>query len=107
MAFQVRYGSAKDGTLQFKSKPESYPAQQNAIDSGKIPANGHTMLGFETYYRPGPWLLGMEYFLNKVDSPEKGNPFFHGGELLAAYLVTGETRPYNDRGGFFEAVSPA
>ncbi len=49
----------------------------------------------------------MEYFFNQVKSPQINNPFFHGGEIFAAYLFTGERRPYNSKGAFFEGVSPA
>jgi len=65
------------------------------------------MIGVETYYRPGPLMFGMEYFLNQVASQQTHDPRFHGGEIFAAYLVTGETRPYNARGGYFERISPA
>jgi len=52
-------------------------------------------------------MFGMEYFVNQVSSQQTDNPLFHGGEVFAAYLFTGEVRPYNTRGAFFEAVSPA
>ena len=29
----------------------------------------------------GPLLIGSEYFFQKVDAPESGDPFFHGGEV--------------------------
>ncbi len=32
--------------------------------------------------------------------------WFHGGDAVAAWLITGETRGYNAPGGYFEAVSP-
>ena len=32
---------------------------------------------------------------------------FHGGDLAATWLITGETREYNTVGGYFKAVSPA
>jgi phosphate-selective porin OprO/OprP len=51
--------------------------------------------------------LGTEYFLNDVSSEQTQNPLFHGGEIFAAYLLTGETRPYNEKGGFFRGVQPA
>jgi phosphate-selective porin OprO/OprP len=58
------------------------------------------------YFRPGPFVIGSEYFLNQVQSPQTGNPLFHGGELILAYTLTGEVRPYNAKGAFFEAISP-
>jgi phosphate-selective porin OprO/OprP len=65
------------------------------------------MLGVEAYYRPGSWVLGMEYMFNQVASRETGDPFFHGGEIFAAWILTGEVKPYNARGAYFERVSPA
>ena len=60
----------------------------------------------EVYYRNGPWMVGSEYMVQKVNAPASGNPVFHGGEWLFALNLTGETRPYNVRCGCFEAVSP-
>jgi phosphate-selective porin OprO/OprP len=65
------------------------------------------MTSFEAYYRPKSWLFGGEYFLQRADAPQSGNPLFHGGDAVATWLVTGETRTYNTRGGFFNQVSPA
>jgi phosphate-selective porin OprO and OprP len=106
MAFEVRHALANDGSLQYRSKPESFQAQSYAIDTGKFAADRADTYGVETYYRPGPLMFGGEYFFNKVTAPDSGNPFFHGGEVLAAYILTGETRPYNARGGYFDRISP-
>lgn len=107
LALEGRYGTSKDGFLQYRSKPESFPAQDYAVDTGKFKATDSFMSGIEAYYSPGPLMFGMEYFFNKVNSTEANNPFFHGGEIFAAYLLTGETRAYNKKSGYFEAVSPA
>jgi len=106
IAVEARHGKSLDGNLQFRSKPESFPAQSYAVDTGKFPANSSTMEGIEVYYRPGPLMFGSEYFWNQVDAPSMRNPRFHGGEIFASYLFTGEVRGYNQRGAFFEAVSP-
>jgi phosphate-selective porin OprO/OprP len=106
LAFEGRYATAKDGELQFKSKPESYLAQSFAVDTGKFAAGHNTMAGFEAYYRPGPLMFGSEYFLNWVTSSEEGNPFFHGGEIFAAYMLTGEIRKYNEKAAIFEGITP-
>ncbi len=65
------------------------------------------MAALEVYYRPGPLLVGGEYFVQKVGSPETGDPWFHGGDVAVSWLVTGETRKYNTVGGYFKSVSPA
>ena len=90
-------GQPENDTLRLKSKPEASDAP-NFIDTGKFPATSATLLGFEAYYRPGPWLFGTEYYWQKVNSPETGDPVFHGGDIVAAWLVTGETRSYNTVG---------
>ena len=51
--------------------------------------------------------MGTEYFVQWADAPQAGNPVFHGGDVVVSWLLTGETRTYNTRGGFFNAVSPA
>ena len=107
LALEARYGEADDGQLRYRSRPESFLAQEYAIDTGLFPAHHSNTIGVEAYYRPGPLMFGMEYFLNQVSSRETGDPLFHGGELFAAWLLTGETRPYNQRGAFFQGIVPA
>jgi phosphate-selective porin OprO and OprP len=107
LALEGRYGQSNNGQLQYRSKPESFLAQTYAIDTGKFTASHANTIGVETYYEPGPLMFGMEYYFNQVSSPQTNNPFFHGGEIFAAYMFTGETHPYNTRGAYFEAVSPA
>jgi phosphate-selective porin OprO/OprP len=107
LAFQARHARADDGFLQYRSRPESFQAQSYAIDTGKFAAESADTYGVETYYRPGPLLVGAEYFFNTNEAIDAGDPKFHGGELLLAWLITGETRPYNGRGAYFERVSPS
>lgn len=107
LALQGRYGTSKDGFLQYRSKPESFPAQDYAVDTGKFKATDSLMGGAEAYFSKGPFLFGSEYFVNKVNSTTAENPCFHGGEILAAWILTGESRSYNKKQAIFEAVSPA
>jgi phosphate-selective porin OprO/OprP len=107
LALEGRFAASNDGFLQYRSKPEAYQAQSYAIDTGKFSAESAVTLGIETYYRPGPLMFGMEYFFNQVQSEEENDPFFHGGEVFVSYLLTGETKPYNLRGAYFERTSPA
>lgn len=106
LALEGRHGSSLKGNLQFRSKPESFLAQSFAVDTGRFPAESHDMVGVETYWRPGPLMFGSEYFFNQVNAPLRENPFFHGGEVFAAYLFNGEIRKYNEKGAYFEAVTP-
>lgn len=106
LALQARVAGANDDFLQYRSKPEAFLAQSQAIDTGKFEADLSLIGGAEAYYLDGPISLGMEYFVNQVISDVENNPFFHGGEVFAAFLFTGETHPYNYRGAFFDDVTP-
>jgi phosphate-selective porin OprO and OprP len=107
IALEARYGESDDGQLRYRSKPEAYAAQEYAIDTGTFPAHHSNMVGVETYYRRGPLVVGMEYFFNQVSSEQRGDPFLHGGEVFAAYTLTGEARPYSEKSALFTAMSPA
>ncbi len=106
LGVSARYGNTDDGKLQLRSRPEVNIAPY-FIDTGKFPADHTSMIGLEAYYRPGSLLLGTEYFMEKVSSSTAGSPLFHGGDVVASWLITKETRAYNTVGGFFKAVSPA
>jgi phosphate-selective porin OprO/OprP len=100
-----RYGEVYKGNLQARSRPEAYLAPY-FVDTGKFNAHHSRMTSVEGYYKSGPLLVGTEYFLQWVASNPAMNPFFHGGDVVITWLVTGETRSYNTVGGFFKAVSP-
>jgi phosphate-selective porin OprO/OprP len=106
-AVEARHARSDDGTLRYRSKPESFQAQAYAIDTGSFTADYANAVGVEAYYRPGPLVFGMEYFVNQTKAPEVGDPLFHGGEIFAAYTLTGEVKPYNAGGAYFERLSPA
>jgi phosphate-selective porin OprO and OprP len=105
LGMSLRYGKVEDGQLQLRSRPEAFEAPY-FVDTGKFPADSTKMVGLEAYYRPRSLLVGGEYFLQSVNSPQTGNPFFHGGNVVVSWLPTGEIRPYNTRGGFFDQISP-
>jgi phosphate-selective porin OprO and OprP len=106
IGLNARHGKPDDGQLQVRSRPEAFPAPYFA-DTGKFPADASRLAAMEIYYRSGPLLMGSEYFLEKVDAPQAGDPSFHGGDVVVTWLVTGETRAYNTLGGYFKSVSPA
>jgi phosphate-selective porin OprO/OprP len=106
LGFDLRYGHPNEGSLKLRSRPESFPSPY-FVDTGNFAAKGTRMTALEAYSRRGSVLIGSEYFFQKVDAPESGDPSFHGGEIAATWLLTGETRTYNTRGGFFNQVSPA
>jgi phosphate-selective porin OprO/OprP len=106
LGVNARYGKVDDGELQVRSRPEAFPAPY-FIDTGDFKADHTRMAGVEAYYRPGPWLFGTEYWFQDVSSAATKEPVFQGGDIVATWLITGETRAYNTVGGFFKAISPA
>jgi phosphate-selective porin OprO/OprP len=105
IGLNFRYGSPNNGQIRFRSRPESFAAPY-FIDTGSFPAANTKITDLEIYYRPGPLLIGTEYIVAWVNSPQKGDPIFNGGDVVVTWLPTGEVRSYNTRGGFFNQVSP-
>jgi phosphate-selective porin OprO/OprP len=105
VALAGRYGLVNDRTLRLRSRPELNVAPY-FVETESFPARDTTMGQAEVYYRPGPWLFGAEYFVQKADALEVPDPLFHGGDAVVSWLITGETRKYNTAGGYFFAVSP-
>src|SRR5581483_3861784 len=106
LALNYRVGKPVHDSLRLRSRPEAFEAPY-FLDTGPITASRSQQLGPEAYYRPGRLLFGSEYYWQYVNSPDKGNLWFHGGEFVAAWLVTGETRSYNTVGNYFRSVAPA
>src|SRR6266481_3928707 len=100
------YGTSEGNKLRLRSRPEAFPAPY-FIDTGTFTASASRMLGYEAYYRRKSLLFGSEYWFDSVTSNSGGNPVFRGGEVVATWIVTGESRAYNTVGGYFTAVSPA
>jgi phosphate-selective porin OprO/OprP len=98
-----RYGTSDDGTIQYKSRPESFSAPF-VIDTGAIPADHSRTIGLETYWQRGSLFLGGEYFFNKNDAPQSRDPSFHGGEIMLTWLSGGVRRPYNPKTGVFGGI---
>jgi len=106
LGLNLRYGKPAEGMLQLRSRPEAFEAPF-FVDTGLFPAKSTTTTDVEAYYRPGPLLVGTEYYVQWADAPEAGSPVFNGGNVFVSWMATGETRTYNTRGGFFEEISPA
>ena len=105
LGFNFRYGKPVDGKLQLKSKPEAFLAPI-FIDTGKFAASSANNLGYEAYYRKKSLLLGSEYYFLHTFSNSAGDHSFHGGDFVATWLPTGETRPYNAVNGAFKDIAP-
>jgi phosphate-selective porin OprO/OprP len=105
LALAGRYGLVNDRTLRLRSRPELNVAPY-FVETESFAARDTRMAQGEVYYRPGPWLFGTEYFVQRVNASDQPDPLFHGGDAVVSYLITGETRKYNTAGGYFLAVSP-
>jgi phosphate-selective porin OprO/OprP len=106
LGLNFQYGKPVDNAFRLRSRPEAFLAPY-FLDSGKFNATAAFLAGPEIYYRRRNWLFGSEYWLDKIDSPSTRNPLFNGGDVVATWIITGETRTYNTVGGFFRAVLPA
>ena len=105
IGINMQYGKPVDNQFQLRSRPEAFPAPF-FVDTGKFLATSAFMTGPEIYYRRKSWLFGSEYWIDKISSPSTRNPLFNGGDVVATWIITGETRTYNTVGGFFRAVMP-
>jgi phosphate-selective porin OprO/OprP len=105
VALAGRYGLVNDRTLRLRSRPELNIAPY-FVETESFAATDTRMAQGEIYYRPGPWLFGAEYFVQRANAVDQPDPLFHGGDAVASWLITGETRRYNTAGGYFLAVSP-
>lgn len=104
-ALMGRVGRPDGRRLQVRARGGSFLTGY-FLDTGPIRSDLAVGTGVEAFYRTGPWLFGVEYNWLDVQAEAERDPTFHGGDAVATWILTGETRPYNAPGGFFEAVSP-
>jgi len=105
-AAMARNGEPDNDSLRQRARAEANFAPY-FVDTGAFAANHVLTTGLEAYYRNGPWLFGGEYNFQDIDALDGQHPRFQGGNLIAAWIVTGETRPYNVAGGgYFTDFSP-
>ena len=104
LGLNYRIGKPDKDSLRLRSRPEAFGAPY-FIDTGKFPATLGQTMGPELYYRPGRLLFGTEYYWQNVSSPTEGNLWFNGGEVVAAWNITGETRSYNTVGNYFRSIA--
>ena len=101
----VRRVGADGGTLRYRGRPESN-VLDNYVDTGAFTADDALHVGLEALWQRGPFTLMGEYVRAKIDSPLSGDPSFEGGYIGAAWVVTGENRPYDQTAGYARRVAP-
>ncbi len=103
VGINYRYGEVADGSIRVRSRPEANPAPR-FIDTGEFQSNYSNHIGGEAYYCKGPWMFGSEVYGHYFNSSTANNPVYVGGEVVASYIITGESRPYNTTTGILGFV---
>jgi phosphate-selective porin OprO/OprP len=108
-----------NGEIRLSGRPESHLGNMH-LDTGSFPAHDVDRWGFETALVVGPFSMQSEYIaaeaevqppyrtlsLIDVDKFFKSSRRFDGWYAQASVFVTGENRPYNTEGGWFERIVP-
>lgn len=97
------YTFAGDASVRYQSRPESFLAPI-AVDTGQLDARHAFVMGFEAAARRGPLTVQGEYLHAFVD---RNSTRFPGFYVSAAYLLTGEVRPYDRESAVFGQVIPS
>ncbi|MDZ7647848.1 MAG: porin [Cytophagales bacterium] len=95
VGINYRYGVPEKDEIRLRSRPEADPSF-HFIDTGKFPSDYSNHVGGEAYYSRGPLMLGTEFYWHGFQSAQANNPTCTlGGEVVASYMITGESRPYH------------
>ena len=100
-----RYLSAAHDTLRYAGRPESNVAS-DYVDTGNFPGDHAWHLGLEALWSQGPISVLAEYNRAWTESPATRNPQFYGYYILASWVLTGESRPYNHATGYTGRLVP-
>ena len=97
-----RYTNAREGLL-FATEPE-FNQSPSFVETDILAADSSSLYNLEASWRRGPvWVHG-EYVLNNIDAPTLNNPDFSGYHITGSWILTGEMRGYNRKGGIFSPV---
>lgn len=106
LAIMGREFKPDNGSIQPRSRPEAYLAPY-FLDAGKFKSDHGRTSGVESFYRTGSWMVGGEYDWQTLHDDLEGNDAtFQGGTVSIVKEITGEVRPYNTAGSYFEAIVP-
>lgn len=103
LGVNFRFGEVEDGKMQVRSKPEANPAPY-FVSTGTFQSPHSNHIGYEAYYSKGSWMFGSEFYMHNFSSDEADDPTFYGGEVVAGYILTGESRPYHTATGIYGFV---
>ncbi len=105
LGLAARYAEPEDGTFRFREPPEANTAP-NYLGTGEFPAKKSKTLSLEFGTINGGLSFQGEYLKTYVTSAQAGDPEFTGWYFAASWILTGESRSYYRRGGFFYKVVP-
>jgi phosphate-selective porin OprO and OprP len=92
--------------IGFSDYPEARPGDQRLIDTGDLDdATGTLRYGLEAAYQRGPFSAETEYLSLNTDRANNSNPRFNGYHIQASYVLTGESRSYEE--GNFGSITPS
>jgi phosphate-selective porin OprO and OprP len=100
-----RYSDAKQG-FWYVTEPEFNKAP-DFVDTELHQADKTQTYNVELAWRRGPAMLLSEYTRTDVSNPALGNPSFDGYFVEASWILTGEMRAYNNKGGVFGGIPVA
>ena len=105
LGLSARYNAGDDGTLHYKGKPESNVADW-FLDTGVIEADHAVELGLEAVFSyKGISLIG-EYLQSNITSDTLNHPTLNGWYVIAGWVPTGESRPYDKNVGYSRRLIP-
>ena len=96
----IRYASSSEIFLRWSSPTPAF------VDTGMIPTNSYALLGAEVAATIGPFHCQSELMASAVNQIGGGTAIFTGVCAQAAYILTGEHRPYNHKVGVLGRVVP-
>jgi phosphate-selective porin OprO/OprP len=105
VGLSLRYQIAGSGSVQFRSRPESFLADY-AVDTDELEGSFGTV-GVELAWRRGPLFAQGEFLRTHVDADEEGSVGLHGLYAQISWAMTGEHRPYDAKRGVFGRIEPA
>ncbi len=110
-------GTNDDHALQYRARPEAHFTSYRFIDTG----TANNVQDVDLYAAElaavfGPFTFQSEYIGAKLNSSlqqqhataktANDDPCFNAYYAQASYMITGETRPYNNKTGAFDRVRP-
>jgi len=107
------YRNADEGAFRWRQRPEvrmraaGEGAVPNFVDTGLIPSIEAHLIGLEAAVVYGPFSVQSEYIIAPTNQIGTGaDPVFTGFYVYASYFLTGESRSYDRKHGYFTRIHP-